>query len=108
MHTFAQGLAGLFQAPAALMFQGTFEEAKAKAVEEGKWLVSSSSAKPIFRLFLLSGNMPVEASLVGSSKLHVSVWASVSICIGQHTHLPAPMSASMHICQCQHGVQACF
>ena len=38
-----QGLAGLFQAPSALMFQGTFEEAKAKAVEEGKWLVSSSS-----------------------------------------------------------------
>lgn len=44
---FVQGLAGLFQAPSALMFQGTFEEAKAKAVEEGKWLVSSPS------LFLL-------------------------------------------------------
>ena len=34
-----QGLAGLFQAPSALTFQGSFEEAKAKAVQEGKWLV---------------------------------------------------------------------
>lgn len=58
-----QGLAGLFQAPSALMFQGTFEEAKAKAVEQGKWLVSSSpttlcqsvahhlSVHPCFSLF---------------------------------------------------------
>lgn len=37
--TKSQGLAGLFQAPSALMFQGTFEEAKAKAVQEGKWLM---------------------------------------------------------------------
>ncbi|KAL3134689.1 hypothetical protein ABBQ32_007693 [Trebouxia sp. C0010 RCD-2024] len=34
-----QGLAGLFQAPSALTFQGTFEEAKAQAVQEGKWLM---------------------------------------------------------------------
>ena len=34
-----QGLASLFKAPSALMFQGTFEDAKAKAVEESKWLV---------------------------------------------------------------------
>ena len=41
---FVQGLAGLFQAPSALMFQGSFEEAKAKAVEEGKWLVGFCTA----------------------------------------------------------------
>ncbi|KAL3147055.1 hypothetical protein ABBQ38_015019 [Trebouxia sp. C0009 RCD-2024] len=39
--TKSQGLAGLFQAPSALTFQGSFEEAKAKAVQEGKWLVGS-------------------------------------------------------------------
>ena len=36
-----QGLASLFKAPAELLFHGSFEEAKAKAMEEGKWLVST-------------------------------------------------------------------
>ena len=40
-----QGLAGLFKAPSALMFQGSFEEAKAKAVQEGKWLVSLACSR---------------------------------------------------------------
>lgn len=33
----------MFKAPSALMFQGSFDEAKAKAVEESKWLVSEQS-----------------------------------------------------------------
>ncbi|KAL0043559.1 hypothetical protein WJX79_008367 [Trebouxia sp. C0005] len=35
----SSGLASLFKAPFALMFQGTIDEAKAKAVQEGKWLM---------------------------------------------------------------------
>ncbi|DBA84671.1 TPA: hypothetical protein ACH3X1_006028 [Trebouxia sp. C0004] len=37
--TSSSGLASLFKAPSALMFQGTIDEAKAKAVQEGKWLM---------------------------------------------------------------------
>ncbi|DBB18836.1 TPA: hypothetical protein ACH3X3_000428 [Trebouxia sp. C0006] len=35
----SSGLASLFKAPSDLMFQGTIDEAKAKAVQEGKWLM---------------------------------------------------------------------
>ena len=109
-----QGLAGLFQAPSALMFQGTFEEAKAKAVEDGKWLVSSSSLqhwKLASLPFLLSGGMPVEASPGGAASCQLLVRASVSFC--QDLHLPAPAFANTYISQhlClpgQHGLQAHF
>ena len=33
------GLAGLFEPPRSIMFQGSFEEAKAAAVEKSQWLV---------------------------------------------------------------------
>lgn len=39
-HVSMQGLASLFKAPAELLFHGSFDEAKAKALEDGKWLVS--------------------------------------------------------------------
>ena len=35
-----QGLAGLFQAPADLLHQGTFDEAREEAQEKQLWLVS--------------------------------------------------------------------
>ena len=47
-----QGLAHLFKAPSALMFQGTFDEAKAKAVEEGKWLVCALTLQLVVVHFL--------------------------------------------------------
>lgn len=33
------GLAGLFEPPRAIMFQGSFEEAKAAALKKSQWLV---------------------------------------------------------------------
>ena len=33
------GLAGLFEPPRGIMFQGSFEEAKAAALEKSQWLV---------------------------------------------------------------------
>ena len=38
-----QGLAGLFQAPADLLYQGTFDEARNEAQEKQQWLVSSAA-----------------------------------------------------------------
>ena len=38
-----QGLAGLFQAPADLLYQGTFDEARNEAQEKQQWLVGRAS-----------------------------------------------------------------
>ena len=40
-----QGLAGLFQAPADLLYQGTFDEARNEAQEKQQWLVRGA---PLF------------------------------------------------------------
>ena len=39
-----QGLAGLFEPPHDILFQGTFDEAKEAAQGQSRWLVRSSLA----------------------------------------------------------------
>lgn len=66
----SSGLASLFKAPSALMFQGTIDEAKAKAVQEGKWLMVNVQSNSEFASHQLNrdtwSDPTVSSILVGS------------------------------------------
>ena len=90
------------------MFQGTFEEAKAKAVEEGKWLVRSSSSQHWTLQDFCSQEICRMRPLLMFPAMCICQYtrlsASASICVCQHLylHLPTLTFASTLLCQHSH------